>query len=240
MEYTQILTSNSVEACSLGNNHIVDYGEEGTADTKSCLEEAGIAYAYNDIIAYHTTEEGLVIAIVSASMIYEPDDKQYVLDGVKEARAKGVDLVIACCHWGKELHHYPEDDQIELGHALIDAGADLVVGNHSHCLQGMEAYKGRIICYSLGNFSFGGNRNPRIKDTAVFQQEFTFIDDILQADVTARIIPTRISEYSNYNNYKPIIAEGKAAERIIQDMNSYSEPFESITFDEDGTLELLE
>ena len=129
---------------------------------------------------------------------------------------------------------------MDLGHALIDAGADLVIGNHSHCLQGMEAYKGKIICYSLGNFSFGGNRNPSIKDTAVFQQEFTFVDGVLQADVTAKIIPARISEHSDYNNFKPMIADGEAAERIIRDMNTYSEVFNSITFREDGTLEVLE
>lgn len=239
-EYTGILTSSSVEACSLGNNHIVDYGDEGIADTKEVLDNAGVAYAYNDIIAYYTTDEGMVIAIVSASMIYDETDSQYLLDGVKEARAQGADLVIACCHWGVELDHYPQESQVDLGHALVDAGADLVVGNHSHCLQGIEAYNGKIICYSLGNFSFGGNRNPRIKDTAVFQQEFTFIDGQLQTDITAKIIPARISGYSDFNNYKPIIAEGEDAERIIEDMNTYSAPFESVTFDEEGTIILVE
>lgn len=239
-EYTGILTSSSVEACSLGNNHIVDYGEEGIVDTKAALDAASVAYAYNDIIAYYTTDEGMVIAVVSASMIYEPNDSQYLLDGVKEARAQGADLVIACCHWGVELDHYPQDSQVDLGHALVDAGADLVVGNHSHCLQGMEAYKGKIICYSLGNFSFGANRNPSRKDTAVYQQEFTFVDGELQTDITAKIIPARISGYNDFNNYKPIIAEGEAAERIIRDMNTYSAPFESVSFDEEGTLILVE
>lgn len=241
MEYTGIMTSGSVEACSLGNNHIVDYGEEGITDTKEALESAGIAYAYNDIIAYRTIGDGEILAaIVSASMVYDEGDRQYLFDGIAEAKAQGADLVIVCCHWGIELDHYPQEEDISLGHELIDAGADLVVGNHSHCLQGIEVYNGKIICYSLGNFSFGANRNPSIKDTAVFQQEFTFVDGELQMDIAARIIPARISGYNDRNNYKPILAEGDAAERIIRDMNTYSEPFESVTFDEDGTLLLLE
>lgn len=59
---------------------------------------------------------------------------------------------------------------------MIDWGADLLVGTHPHVLQGMELYNGKMICYSLGNFCFGGNRNPKDKDTAIYEQTFTFCD----------------------------------------------------------------
>ena len=60
----------------------------------------------------------------------------------------------------------------ELEHAFIEAGADLVVGSHPHVLQGMELYQGRPILYSLGNFVFGGNWNPRDKDSVLVKARF--------------------------------------------------------------------
>lgn len=240
-EYTGIMTSNSVEAVSLGNNHTSDYGPESLEDTKMALDAAGIAYAFNDIISYYTTEEGIVAAIISSSTTKSGNtNERYLLNGVKEAREQGADIVIACCHWGIERDYYPNEYQQNLGHKLIDAGADLVIGNHPHVLQGIEEYKGKIICYSLGNFSFGANRNPEEKNTAVYQQTFTFVDGVLQADIDARIIPSRISGYDDYNNYQPIIATGEQANSIIKKMNQYSAPYSSVSFDEMGILILTE
>ena len=99
-------------------------------------------------------------------------------------REEGADLVIACCHWGIEGDHYPNDYQQKLAHQVIDWGADLLVGTHPHVLQGMELYNGKMICYSLGNFCFGGNRNPKDKDTAIYEQTFTFVDGVLPVSYT--------------------------------------------------------
>lgn len=240
-EYTGILTSSSIEACSLGNNHSRDYGPESLIDTQYALEEAGVAYAYNDIVAYYTTDEGMVVAIVSASVTASTiSNDVYLKEGVAEAKEQGADLVIACCHWGIEGDHYPTDYQQQLGHTLIDAGADLVIGNHPHVLQGIEEYNGKIICYSLGNFSFGANRNPEDKNTAVFQQTFTFVDGELQNDITAKIIPSRLSSHDGYNDFQPIIAEGNQAISIIEKMNQYSKSYSGVSFDEEGILILAE
>lgn len=240
-EYTGIMTSNSVEAVSLGNNHSSDYGPESLKDTQEALDKAGILYAYNDIISYFTTEEGLVVGMVSASVLSsETANDQYLLNGVKKAREEGADLVIALCHWGIEGDNYPNTFQQELGHKLIDAGADLVVGNHPHVLQGVEEYKGKIICYSLGNFSFGANRNPNDKNTAVYQQTFTFVDGVLQTDIQAKMIPTRLSGLNNKNNYQPILAEGEQAQSIIKKLNEYSSKYSGVSFDEEGILIIAE
>lgn len=237
LEYTGILTSSSVEAVSMGNNHTEDYGPESTVDTKNALDAAGIVYAINDIISYYTTDEGVVVAMVSANITGEGNERdQYLLDGVVEARNQGADLVIACCHWGIEKDNYPNDYQKNLGHALIDKGADLVIGNHPHVLQGAEVYNGKVILYSLGNFSFGANRNPADKDTAVYQQTFTFVDGVLQSDIVAKIIPTRLSGHDTYNDYQPAIANEEQASVIIQRMNEYSEPYSGVFFDEQGNL----
>ena len=240
-EYTGIMTSNSVEAVSLGNNHSSDYGPESLKDTQEALDKAGIVYAYNDIISYFTIEDGPVVGMVSASVTPATTaNDRYLLDGVKKAREEGADLVIALCHWGIEGDHYPNKYQQELGHKLIDAGADLVVGNHPHVLQGVEEYKGKIICYSLGNFSFGANRNPNDKNTAVYQQTFTFVDGVLQTDIQAKMIPARLSGLNNKNNYQPVPAEGDQAQSIIKKLNEYSSKYSSVSFDEEGILIIAE
>lgn len=236
-EYTGIMTSSSIEAVSLGNNHSADYGAQSLVDTKAALDAAGIKYAINDTISYYTTDEGIVVAMVSASITSWGNSRdQYLLDGVTEARNQGADLVIACCHWGIEREHYPNSYQTNLGHALIDKGADLVIGNHPHVLQGIEEYNGKLIVYSLGNFSFGANKNPSDKDTAVYQQTFTFVDGVLQADISAKIIPSRLSSHDSYNDYCPVIAEGDKASNIIKRMNEYSAPYSGVFFDEQGNL----
>lgn len=235
--YSGILSSSSIEAVSMGNNHSADYGPESTQDTKAALDEAGVLYAINDSISYYTTEEGIVVAMVSASVTGSGNSRdKYLLDGVVEAKNQGADLVIACPHWGRERYNYPNDYQRNLGHALIDKGADLVIGNHPHTLQGVEEYNGKIICYSLANFSFGANRNPEDKDSAVYQQTFTFIDGVLQNDITAKMIPSRISGYNTYNNYQPVIANAEQASVIIQRLNEYSAPYSGVYFDDQGNL----
>lgn len=72
---------------------------------------------------------------------------------VKAAREAGADLIVAYCHWGKEWHFQPEAQQREAAHDLVEAGFDLVVGSHSHVLQGSEVYRGKLISYSLGNLN---------------------------------------------------------------------------------------
>ncbi len=235
--YNGILSSSSVEAVTLGNNHSSDYGPQSLEDTKKSMDEVGVEYAINDTISYYTTDEGIVIAVVSASVTGSGNSRdKYLLNGVTEARNKGADLVIACPHWGIERENYPNNYQKNLGHALIDAGADLVIGNHPHTLQSAEEYKGKIIMYSLGNFSFGANRNPADKDTAVYQQTFTFVDGILQDNITAKVIPTRLSGHDGYNDYQPKIAEGDQAKNILKRLNEYSATCGSVFFDEQGNL----
>lgn len=236
-EYTGILTSSSIEAVSMGNNHSEDYGPQSLIDTQNALDAAGVLYAINDTIAYYTTEEGIVVAMVSANITGAGSERdQYLLNGVVEARNQGADIVVACCHWGIEKDNYPNDYQKNLGHALIDKGADLVVGNHPHVLQGVEEYNGKMILYSLGNFSFGANRNPADKDTVVYQQTFTLVDGVLQPDIDAKIIPARLSGHDNYNDYQPAVATEAQASVIIQRMNEYSKPYSGVYFDEQGQL----
>ena len=105
-------------------------------------------------------------------------------------------------------------------------------------LQGVELYKGKIICYSLGNFCFGGNRNPADKDTAVFRQTFTFVDGALQKDISADMIPYSISSTTQGNDFQPTPAEGDRKKTIIGNLNDYSKAYSAIEFDDDGRLQI--
>ncbi len=237
-EYVGILTGSSVEACSLGNNHTYDYGEDGFLETREVLDDAGITYAWLDEPGLYLTDDGVRVGIVSASLLDESGQKVETLQSqIRSLKDDGAGIVIACCHWGNESEHYPTEFQQETAHALVDAGADLIVGNHPHVLQGMEVYDGRVICYSLGNFCFGGNVNPADKDTVIYQQTFIISGgEVLTDVVDARIIPCRISSADDYNDYRPTVAYGDQKEDIIGLVNAYSEPFGTENFDEEGNL----
>lgn len=240
-EYVRILTNSSVEGVSLGNNHTFDYGQEGLDETRNVLEEAGVVFGFNEHVASYQTDSGIVIGIVSASQL-SADEKHagYIRDGIRKLRDEGADLVIACCHWGIEGDHYPNDYQRKLAHDVIDWGADLLIGTHPHVLQGLEIYKGKVICYSLGNFCFGGNRNPEDKETAVYEQTFTFVDHVMQNDISADIIPYSISSTTDRNDFRPTEAEGERKKTILEHMNEYSKPYSSAGFDVNGKLILRE
>lgn len=240
-EYVGIMKNSSVEGCSLGNNHTLDYGESSLEDTKRVLDEAGIIYGLNEHVATYTTESGIVVGIVSSNLLWKDGvHANYVKDGIEALRNMGADLVLVSCHWGTEREHYPNDYQKTMAHKMIDWGADVLIGTHPHVLQGVELYNGKLICYSLGNFCFGGNRNPQDKDTAVFQQTFTFVDGVLQGDINAEIIPCTISSVSTRNDFQPTIAEGEKRSEILENMNAYSKDYSEICFGDDGKLMLTE
>lgn len=236
-EYIGILTGSSIESCSLGNNHTYDYGQQGLDDTRNVLDQAGVIYGYNSQVGIYETEEGTKIGIVSASLLSQSAEVEaYIQNGIQIARDEGAAIVIACCHWGIERDHYPNDYQQQTAHKIIDWGADLVIGNHPHVLQGVELYNGKIICYSLGNFCFGGNKNPSDKNTAIYQQTFTLVDGVVQTDVNASIIPCTLSSTSSYNDFRPTVADGSKKTEILNLMNTYSAKYSNIIFDENGRL----
>lgn len=233
-EFVNMLTAGSVEAVSMGNNHRLDYFQQGTDDTVKVLEETGIPYAYDQYTGIYETPQGILIGFVSVNETEEaPEGVKYLEEGIASLREAGCDLVIACCHWGLELHYKPNDFQKNLGRQCIDWGADLVIGHHPHVLQGIEEYQGKYIIYSLGNFCFGANRNPKDKDCLIVQQTFTFIDGEKQEETQLRVIPCSVSSVSSRNDYRPTPAEGEEAIRILSKLNEYSLGL-GLQFDEDG------
>ncbi len=220
--YVDILTQGSVEAVSMANNHRLDYKQQGTSDTVNALEGAGIKYAYDENVGIFETK-GIRIGFISVNEVgWGTGVEKLLQEGIAKLQQEQVDLILACCHWGTERENYPEDYQRELGRKCIDWGVDLVIGHHPHVLQGIEEYQGKYIVYSLGNFCFGANRNPKDKDTMIFQQTFTFIDGEKTEETDMKIIPCSISSVTNRNDYKPTPAVGEDAVRITERVNEYS------------------
>ena len=224
-EYVNILTDGNVDGVTLANNHSADYGDISLTDTENYLDEAGIDYALERKYILRNIN-GIQFAFIGVHALF---DGLTCLDRVEEtindARAAGAEIVVVAFHWGDELSTTPADVQVELGHAAIDMGADLVVGHHPHVLQGIEIYKDKYIVYSLANFCFGGNTNPRELDTMIFQMTFTLSETGEAEGSSINIIPCSSSSAEGWNNYQPTPAKGEEAQRIIDKINDRSQLF---------------
>lgn len=222
-EFVKILTSSSVEAVTLANNHSRDYGMQSLTDTRNTLDSAGVIHFGYDVTKV-VEVKGIKVGLVG---IYELIDHtgraQQVKDNIAKVKSEGADIVIVIFHWGIERDAAPNSHQTMLGRLAIDEGADLVCGHHPHVLQGIETYKGKNIVYSLGNFCFGGNSNPSDKDTMIFQQTFTVTKDGVKDDNVTNVIPCSLSSEKNRNNYQPTPATGSEAERIMKKIKDRSE-----------------
>ena len=224
--YVNILTQSSVEGVSMSNNHALDYTIEGLRDCQANLDEAGVQWAYND--RYFTFErKGVKFAVFSFRRYYMEVYYQWLEEAISRVkRQEGVDFVIVCLHHGEEYEAKHNDhDQTRFAHHAIDYGADLVVGTHPHVLQGIEVYKNRLILYSLGNFSFGGNNRPFEASipTAVMQVRLVFQKNALQS-TQLTIHPFHATGTQPYSNYQPVPVTGAEA-REVMDIIQSDTPF---------------
>ncbi|MDX6555166.1 MAG: hypothetical protein QOD86_1361 [Miltoncostaeaceae bacterium] len=165
--YVANLKSAGFDVMNVANNHAFDFGPEGLADTLAALRGAGIAETGSVGTEAVLDRGGTRVVFLGfapypwADPLLEPDR---AAARVREAAAK-ADVVVVTMHAGAEgsdATHVPEGPESFLGEqrgdsrafarAVIDAGADLVIGHGPHVLRGMELYKGRLVAYSLGNF----------------------------------------------------------------------------------------
>lgn len=172
------------DALSLANNHTGDFGHAALIETMYRLRRVSVPFfgaGLNDEEA-HTPwiveRNGVKIAVLgynefnpksfeagarSPGLAWSHDEK--VVADLKAVRPR-ADLVITFMHWGEEYVPEPNQRQKSLARKMIDAGADVVIGNHPHVTQGHEFYKGRLIVYCLGNFVFDEwkDKPDRMKD----------------------------------------------------------------------------
>lgn len=210
-EQVQVLKELGVDIVKLANNHVYDYGKEALLDTFTTLEEAGIAYMgagrnlAEAMEPVYVELEGKTIAFVSASRaeknkmtpqatedspgILSCYDTELFKQVIAEADAN-ADIVLAYVHWGTEYSFDLEEVQLTTGKEYLEAGADVIIGAHSHCLQGMEFYHGKPIIYSLGNYWF----NEKTLDTMLLDLHFFGSDE--EQNLEVKVIPGVQSNYT--------------------------------------------
>jgi poly-gamma-glutamate capsule biosynthesis protein CapA/YwtB (metallophosphatase superfamily) len=169
----QVLKGLGVNVVALGNNHALDYGEEGLIETMANLDAAGIRRVgagrnYEEANAPLLLDvRGRRMSILSHSFVYSANTRMAtrtrpgvadhridrIVPRIRALRAQGRDVIVAA-HWGFEYRFYPLPYQMRQARQMIDAGAQLVLGHGPHYPQGIEEYRGREIVYSLGNFIF--------------------------------------------------------------------------------------
>lgn len=238
-----VYTEMGVDVVTLANNHVYDYGEQAMLDTLTTFEDAGIAYfgagrnLEEAMKPVYYEIDGKTIALVGASRaekykmtpqatedsvgILRCYDTELFLEVIQEADAN-ADFVIAYVHWGTEYSTVLEKVQLSTGKEYLDAGADVIIGAHSHCLQGMEYYDGKPIVYSMGNFWF----NTKTLDTMLIQVRFYGNDE--GGDVEVSVVPA-----IQKNSKTTILTE----ESEIEKLYSYLEEISvNVEIDEDGII----
>lgn len=225
-EYANVFVQGSVEAVNLANNHSFDYGTTGYNDTKAALQDAGItSFGYDRTNTYEV--DGVKIGLFGVNELDGVEKAQsLMLQDIERLQKEGCAIIVGTFHWGNEGEYEVTATQVSLAHQAIDAGCDLVLGSHPHVLQGIEYYKQRYICYSLGNFCFGGNTNPMDYRTVIYQQAFPIKNGQIALGeamrTQARVVPCLVSSSSSVNDYQPMPLSGDAAVAAIEALNGYS------------------
>lgn len=157
-------TLHPINAVTVANNHILDFGVEGLQNTLEFFTSHNITPI--GIIGQECSSFVVNGQKVTVFACAERQDRihrvfptiRHVADGIQKVR-KDCDYVVVAVHWGTEYAHYPSPRQRKQAISLIEAGADLIVGHHSHVFQGTESYRGKQVYYSLGNGNFGSWQN---------------------------------------------------------------------------------
>lgn len=227
------LAGAGIDVVTVANNHAVDYGRSAFMSSIRNLEKAGVQVAGGgkDFGAAHspaivTTKDGVTIGFLGYSDVIWPGFAateteagvaQAVTDMARVKKdvadvAKRVDYVVVGFHWGFEYEHYPIGQQTSEAHAVIDAGADLVIGHHPHVLQGFETYRGALIAYSLGDLVFD-HFSVETGQTVLVDAELT------PTGVKATLIPAYVS-----SSGIPAVQHGASAQTILGLVKQYSKP----------------
>lgn len=225
----QALKQAGFSILSLANNHTPNFGEKGLKDTFNYLENAGIKYVgagQNDQEAYrpiYIEKKGIKFAFLAyndtdvvpayyeasanrAGTAFMRIDK--MTEAVKGAKQK-ADFVIVSVHSGAEYVDELNDSQVNFAHAVIDAGADLVIGHHPHVVQTLEKYKGGYIFYSLGNFVFDQPQSEETKEGLVVKIYFA-----KNGISKISLLPVVME-----NLAQPRMADKNEADKILQRLN---------------------
>jgi len=152
-----LLQINHINLVSLANNHTLNMGQKGLLETRNYLQTDKISAIGDPLLCtqdFIYKKDNLIFLGLNKTFATScPDDEIIkLISGIKKEEPDK--FLIAFMHWGNEYKTVNSKTQQDLGHKMLDAGADLIIGSHPHVVQNIELYKNKLIFYSLGNFIF--------------------------------------------------------------------------------------
>ena len=235
----KVLDELGVDAVYLANNHVYDYGPDAMMDTFDTLDKAGIEYfgAGKDLDRacepLYVDFDGLKVSFVAASRaeknkmtpqatdtsagILRCYDTSLFKQAIREAKANS-DICIAVVHWGTEYSTKLEKVQVRTAKEYIEAGADVIIGAHSHCLQGIEIIDNAPVLYSMGNYWFNGKTlDTCLANIRIHRTDNKSKTSTAKYDIDVQLIP------GVQENWHTRSAKDKTeARRIFDDLESIS------------------
>lgn len=244
------LAAAGVDVVSLANNHHYDLRTAGVAETPGHITAAGMtaigeAEHIEPVRVETFTARGRRIGIIAATTVRNGDQREgepllphlaprqlrAALEPLVSAAREHHDVVIAVLHWGTEYEDVPARWQVDAARALVDAGADLVIGHHPHVLQAIERYRGGLIAYSLGNFLFDNTTEiPRLSGVLTVS-----IDDT--RCVTARFDPALLRREPEHHVVHAPGRAGRAPRERVRRLSA-ARPFRTDWRDDGDALQL--
>ena len=246
------LKEGHITFANLANNHILDYSEEGLAETLHTLQDAGIQYTgagMNEeeaakpafiekngfrlkLLGLTDNESGWKAGAKKSGINYinvsVKNQRQKVLETIAELR-KNSDMVIISIHWGPNMREEPSDEFIAFAYEMAEHGADIIHGHSAHIFQGIEVYHNKIVLYDTGDFIDDYVVDPVLKNN----HSFLFLMEVSRKGIERiRLIPVLIS------NYQVNLAKEKSYEWSIKRMQRLSDRFGTIISDT-GEVEII-
>jgi poly-gamma-glutamate capsule biosynthesis protein CapA/YwtB (metallophosphatase superfamily) len=207
-----------VDLVTLENNHVRNYGTAGVTETIKTLEAAHVTWAGGGSPAVIDVR-GVKFGFLAYNGVGERFNRKTMVAKIKELRPK-VDVLVAAMHWGAEYVVLPTadpsiapDNPVEIARLAVDAGVDLIIGNHPHWIQPVELYKGKLIAYAHGNFIFDQMWSEETRKGVIGR--YTFYDHTL---VKVEYIPVMIQDYA-----QPVPLQGKASQDVLDRMKAASQ-----------------
>ena len=237
------LTAAGINMVSIANNHVLDYGYDALIEMLEVLNHARIAHSgaganwkqASTIASHQVCGWRLgILAFTDNEPPWEATSQRpgtfYVPVTLQDPRAQdlirivqernGQDLLIVSAHWGSNWGYTPPEEHVQLAHALIDAGADIIFGHSCHVFQGVEFYKNRPILYSTGNFVDDYAVDPNERN----DQSFIFLVELnVEGSVRLRLHPTMI------DFCQARLAREAEAQSIAAKMQTLCAPFGTLT-----------
>lgn len=225
--YVDGMVEAGIDAVSVSGNHVGDYGQVGLRETVEFLHQAdikttGLGQGYDEafVPAIFEMADGTTVALVAYNNVFGTApcaqntqqwgvtcllDKQVVAAEIAELKTQ-YDVVIAYPNWGPEYVHLPDmDKQVAWGRVMVEAGADLIVGDQAHWVQTMEFYEDTPIFYGVGNFVFDQMWSEKTRE-GLLLRVYLYDGRLL----SIRPVPIKIYDYA-----QPQVEEGASGRAIL-------------------------